>query len=172
MDHGPRARKATAGWRPPGTLPAGERMHQPDRRPNRRRASGARAGTRSWRSAPCADPPHRRSNTLTAHGPGCVVRGRSRRSPSCAGLCPGWLGAPRWQRTAREKARSTIAEPVPEGEREDQRTTGPVWWESHRFAQVMKCFMFERVSCPPSCWRQARCPSSNPWFTGGICAVR
>src|SRR5258708_6914850 len=32
-------------------------------------------------------------------------------------------------------------------------------------AHVMKYFMFERSSCPPSCWRQASSPSSRPVFT-------
>src|SRR5439155_22986543 len=39
-------------------------------------------------------------------------------------------------------------------------------------AHAMKCFMFDRSSCPPSCWRQASSPSSKPVFTGGIFAVR
>ena len=33
-------------------------------------------------------------------------------------------------------------------------------------AQAIKCFMFERSSWPPSCWRQASSPSSSPVFTG------
>lgn len=39
-------------------------------------------------------------------------------------------------------------------------------------AQAMKYFMFERSSWPPSCWRQASAPPSNPVFTGGIWATR
>ena len=39
-------------------------------------------------------------------------------------------------------------------------------------AQAMKYFMFDRSSCPPSCWRQASSPSSSPVFTRGIFAVR
>src|SRR5581483_400802 len=39
-------------------------------------------------------------------------------------------------------------------------------------AQVIKYFMLDRSSWPPSCWRQASSPSSNPVFTGGILAVR
>src|SRR6185437_4478844 len=37
-------------------------------------------------------------------------------------------------------------------------------------AHAMKYFMFDRSSCPPSCWRQASSPSSKPLVTGGIFA--
>ena len=41
-----------------------------------------------------------------------------------------------------------------------------------RFAQAMKKLMFDRSSCPPSCWRQASSPSTRPVLTGGIFATR
>ncbi len=38
-------------------------------------------------------------------------------------------------------------------------------------AQAMKYFQLGPSVCPPSCWRQASCPSSSPTSTGGIFSV-
>ena len=43
---------------------------------------------------------------------------------------------------------------------------------NNRSAHGMKYFQFGASVCPPSCWRQASCPSSRPTLTAGIFSVR
>jgi hypothetical protein len=45
-------------------------------------------------------------------------------------------------------------------------------WPMNLSTQSMNHFMLGASVWPPSCWRQASCPSSSPRFTGGIFAVR
>src|ERR1700674_489476 len=45
-------------------------------------------------------------------------------------------------------------------------------WPMNLSNHSMNHFILGASVWPPSCWRQASCPSSSPRFTGGIFAVR